>query len=280
MEKSGGAVRSREGMSGKMWYLLKTWTGGEEELVERIRRTVPPYMYQEAFAIHSERIWRRQGKSILHLELPFPGCVFLTCEKTQPLFRRFEQVPSMSSMMSAGSLSVFPLTGEDEEFLKRISGTDHIIRLSGVFREKAEGTEYGQELEDRAYRVSGPLRDCLENLEGIEFRKRFAKIKRRLWGEDLTIAMGIVLNGDREEGILYENLGIVPEESLESLGVDGSRTVMEVRKDPKGKKQYKERKAERKSETCAAAEECRPFLVYGSPGRDNGAGSGREKAVG
>ena len=43
------------------WYLLKTWTGREEELVKEIRRTVPSYMYEDVFVIYTERIWRRQG---------------------------------------------------------------------------------------------------------------------------------------------------------------------------------------------------------------------------
>ena len=46
------------------WYLLKTWAGREEELVQEIRRTVPGHMYKECFVIYQERIWRKQQKSI------------------------------------------------------------------------------------------------------------------------------------------------------------------------------------------------------------------------
>ena len=62
------------------WYLLKTWAGREEELVQKIRRTVPASAYQECFVIYQERIWRKQQKSIVHVEPLFPGCVFLTGE--------------------------------------------------------------------------------------------------------------------------------------------------------------------------------------------------------
>ena len=37
------------------WYLLKTWAGREEELVQEIRRTVPGHMYKECFVIYQER---------------------------------------------------------------------------------------------------------------------------------------------------------------------------------------------------------------------------------
>ncbi|RHQ13266.1 hypothetical protein DW974_17200 [Lachnospiraceae bacterium AM48-27BH] len=67
-----------------LWYLLRTWPGREEMLVKEIQKTVPSYLYQEVFVIYNERIWRRQGESIIHAEPLFPGCVFLTCEKTDP----------------------------------------------------------------------------------------------------------------------------------------------------------------------------------------------------
>ena len=38
------------------WYLLKTWTGREDEMVKEIRRTVPPGLYQDCFVITQERM--------------------------------------------------------------------------------------------------------------------------------------------------------------------------------------------------------------------------------
>ena len=118
-----------------LWYLIKTWAGGEEKLVKEIRRTVPPYMYQDAFVIYNERIWRRQGQSIIRLEPLFKGCVFLTCQKTEPLFRRFDRIPAMSRQIATGYLSIFPLMEQDANFLESISGGDHVIRTSYMLRE-------------------------------------------------------------------------------------------------------------------------------------------------
>ncbi len=50
------------------WYLLKTWAGREKEVMQEIRRTVPGHMYKECFVIDQERIWRKQQKSIVHVE--------------------------------------------------------------------------------------------------------------------------------------------------------------------------------------------------------------------
>ena len=54
-----------------LWYLLKTWAGREEELVKEVQRILPPQMYEECFVIRQERIWRKQQKSIVHLESLF-----------------------------------------------------------------------------------------------------------------------------------------------------------------------------------------------------------------
>ena len=119
-----------------LWYLLKTWVGKEEELVREIRRTVPPQMYQECFVIYQERIWRKQQRSIVHVEPLFPGCVFLTCLETEPFFRRMEQIPSIAMRISYGNLNIFPITEEDARFLERISGDSHLVKLSHVRKDE------------------------------------------------------------------------------------------------------------------------------------------------
>ena len=229
------------------WYLLKTWTGREEELVDEIHRTVPPCLYREAFVIYSQRVWRHQGRSIVHSEPLFKGCVFLTCKRTEPAFWRLEQVPAISRLTAAGSVSVFPLMEEDAEFLEKISGDGHVVRLSHVLKENGQekenpwredtgagqnsGRTEGTGEEPLIYKISGPLEECLEDVESIEFRKRFVKLRRELWGEEQVIALGIVLNEDVEQKMLYENLNV-------SVEMPENYAVMEIGRDMEGKKTY------------------------------------------
>ncbi len=217
-----------------LWYLLKTWQGREEELVEEIRRTVPPYLYEEAFVIYNERIWRRQGRSILHPEPLFKGYVFMTCRETEPLFRRLEKIPAMSRLIAMGYLSMFPLMEKDARFLERISGSDHVVRLSQMLKEDGS-TDGPSGLQESAkiYRVSGPLAGCLSDIDGIEFRKRFAKVYKKLWGEDRTIALGIVLNEDMERGLVCDGQEITAEPSE-------AYSLLEIEKDSEGKENYRE----------------------------------------
>lgn len=184
-----------------LWYLLRTWTGREEEMAKEIRRTVPPNLYQECFVIRQERIWRKQQKSIVHVEPMFPGCVFLTCKESGPLFGRLEQVPSLAGLMAGGKLPIYPMMEEDADFLMKISGEDHLVRLSYVVKD-------GQ---GKICRVSDPLKACRTQVERYQFKKRYAMVRHRLWGEDQAIVLGIILKEDAGRELLHENMEVSAE---------------------------------------------------------------------
>lgn len=184
-----------------LWYLLKTWVGREEELAKEIRRTVPSGMYEECFVIRQERIWRKQQRSIVHVEPLLPGCVFLTCKESGPFLGRLGQISSLAGRMICGDLTVFPMMKEDADFLTKISGKDHIVRLSYVQKD-----EQGQ-----ICKISDPLRTCREQIERYQFKKRYAMVRHRLWGEDQAIVLGIILKEDAERKLLYEDMEISAE---------------------------------------------------------------------
>lgn len=178
-----------------MWYLLKTWAGKEEELAEEIRRTVPPGMYGECFVIRQERIWRKQQRSIVHVEPLFPGCVFLTCKtrnyletKTFP-FQFLRQIPSMAEWTSWKDLAILPMIKEDAEFLEKISGKDHLVRLSYVMKNE----------QGKICKISNPLSIFQGEIECYQFKKRYAMVRHKLWGEERAIVLGIMLKEDWEQ---------------------------------------------------------------------------------
>ena len=181
-----------------LWYLLKTWAGREEELVKVIHKTIHSYQYKECFVIYQERIWRRQQRSIVHRERLFPGCVFLTCEdsgKEDFLPRCPEKNPDIGNRMAWGNIAILPMMPKDGEFLEKISGTDHVVRLSYV--QKEEGGEIAL--------VSGPLKKCAGQMERIQLKKRYAVVRCRLWGEEQAIVLGIMLREDK--GRMFFNAG-------------------------------------------------------------------------
>ncbi len=177
------------------WYLLNTWKGREEELVKVIHKTVPFDLYQECFVIYQERIWRKQQKSIIHVEPLFPGCVFLTCEKNDvkkegySIYQSLAQILNVEGRKICGDFTILPLMDEDAEFLKKISGKDHIVRLSYVIK-----NEQGQ-----VCKITDPLKTFQGQIERYQFKKRYAMVRHKLWGEERAIVMGIVLKEDRDQ---------------------------------------------------------------------------------
>ena len=206
-----------------LWYMMKTWAGGEEALVKEIRRTVPPYLYHEAFVIYNERIWRHQGRSLVETGPLFKGRAFLTCQETEPLFRRLEQIPAMARLIASGYLSMVPLMEQDARFLEMISGENHVLRLSYLLREYEGGS---------VYRVSGPLEYLMDGIERVKFRSRTVKTHKWLWGEDMVLPLGILANEDLQQKLRYGDLEVTAEAPEEY-------SLLEIRKDAEGKNSYR-----------------------------------------
>lgn len=174
------------------WYLMRTWAGKEEELVREICRTVPGDWYHECFVIYQERIWRKQQRSIVHRELLFPGCVFLTSEDREKMAYAARVLNRISPQMG----EVFSIMREDAAFLERLSGEEHVVKLSSVMKDE----------QGRICRLSGPLKVCQGEIERMQLKKRYAMVRHRLWGEEQVIVLGIVLKEDENRVVFLESL--------------------------------------------------------------------------
>lgn len=184
------------------WYLLKTWAGREEELLRVIRRSVPDSLCKECFMIDQERIWIRQKRNILHRELLFPGCVFFITPQSDPILSRIEQIPAIDRWIVSKSLSILRMTEEDGRFLEELSGKEHRVKLSYVLKDE----------QGNICKLSGPLSDYQEYIERIQFKKRYAMIRHRLWGEERTFVLGILLKEDVNQEYLLN--GRLAEDAL------------------------------------------------------------------
>lgn len=174
------------------WYLLKTWIGREEEVAGEIRRNVPKDLYNECFVIYQERIWRKQQRSTVQLKPAFPGYAFLTCPDGKTSWQRLERIPAISRLIAFGGLSIFPMMEEDTHFLEKISGEEHIIRLSYVLKDN----------EGNIRKLTGPLKNFLGQVERIQYKKRYVMARHRLWGEEKVFVLGIALKEDMEQKFL------------------------------------------------------------------------------
>lgn len=169
-----------------LWYVLQTRTGEEEKLVGLIRKMVPGNLYGECFVIYQEQLWRRQEKNLVQVKRAFPGYVFITSKEPEALFFYLKQVPAMSKMMADDTYSFLFVEREEEEFLKQIMDENHVIGLSYLETDR----------KGKICQVSGPLENCVSQIERCRLGKRHVLVRLKLLGKEKTVLLGIVLDED------------------------------------------------------------------------------------
>ena len=103
-----------------LWYVIQTYTGNEEKLVEMIRRIVPRQYYGDCFVIYHEQLRHRQQENQIHVLRLFPGYIFISSDDIEQLFRYLKKVPAMSKIMASDSFAFTPLHKGEAEFLLEI----------------------------------------------------------------------------------------------------------------------------------------------------------------
>lgn len=176
-----------------MWYVLQTMTGQEEELVHMIKEVVPSHVYADCFVAYYERVWRRQGQSIVHVERLFPGYVFIVSDDPNELYMELKRVPAMSKLVSAGKFEFLPIEKEEEAFFHALLTEERIVRLSYV---ETDGR-------GNVFRISGPLKQFKEQVVRFQFKKRYAVIRFHMLGMEKTGTLGIILREDVRQEISY-----------------------------------------------------------------------------
>lgn len=178
-----------------MWYVLQTITGKEEELVQMIHKIVSPTCYSKCFTAYYERIWRKQQRSIVHVERLFPGYVFILTEQPETLFLQLKRVPAMSKLIADGEYTFLALNTAEEIYMRNLLGEsrDYIAHLSYVETDGKGHVGY----------ISGPLSHYKNQVVRFQFKKRYAIVKLELLGESKTVALGIILKEDVQQEIAY-----------------------------------------------------------------------------
>ena len=176
-----------------LWYVLQTKTGGEEKLVEMVRRMVPRKLYGECFVIYHEQLWRRQQQTFVHIKRAFPGYVFITSEEAEALFFCLKKLPAMAKMMADEEYFFLSLDPEEAAFLQKMMNEQHVIGLSYL---ETDG-------KGRILRAAGPIKSCISQIVRLKFGKRYALVRLRLLGREKEIFFGIVLKEDLKEELWY-----------------------------------------------------------------------------
>lgn len=168
------------------WYVIQTYTGREERVVEMIQSIVPRRYYDECFVIYSEQLRHRQQGNQIHILQMFPGYIFISTDDIKQFFGYLKTVPAMTKIMASDNFTFTPMWDEEADFLLSIMDSNHVVRLSYVV---TDGRNH-------VIRISEPLEKCKVQIQKYQFHKRYAVIRLQIKGREKEVKMGIILNDD------------------------------------------------------------------------------------
>lgn len=166
-----------------MWYVIQVVTGKEEETKNVIKKELSRQFFEDCFYIRRERVWRRDGQCIVHLETMFPGYLFISTEKPELLYTKLKNIPQITRLLRSEG-DIFPAVSQEErEFLENLLDEDpeNVVRLSNVTVNE----------EKEIVTAEGPLRYYVNRIAKKKLRLRYVMIEMELFEKKREILIGI-----------------------------------------------------------------------------------------
>ncbi len=164
-----------------MWYIVQTLKGKEITSAERMIRDVRK-PGEEAFVMENERMYKVKGEWITDRRPMFPGYVFIQTAEPLDFDLRLRKKLHPLKLLRVDD-AITPIYPEEEQYLRRIGGREHIASYS-------EGFCIGDEIVIE----SGAFKGFDGEVRKLDRHKRLAVIGIPLMGKlvDVTIGLGII----------------------------------------------------------------------------------------
>ncbi len=161
-----------------MWYVIQVYTGKELEIAQQCRDRVMD-KDEDVFVPLAERWTKIRGERTLITSRLFPGYVFIETEKIEDFHNRLNRIYAMTKVLRTGE-EMTPIQPEEEEYLKRLGGDEHVVKYS-------EGYIEGEKL----VVTSGPLKDFQGKVKKILRHKRLVVMEVPLLGHTVEVTLGL-----------------------------------------------------------------------------------------
>ena len=164
-----------------MWYVIQVYTGRELEIAQQCRDRVIEDG-EDVFVPLAERWTKVRGERTLITSRLFPGYVFIETGRIEDFYKRLNRIYAMTKVLRIGE-EMTPLHSEEEEYLRRLGGEEHVVKYS-------EGYIEG----DKLVVTSGPLKDFEGRVKKILRHKRLVVLEVPLLGRtvEVTVGLGVV----------------------------------------------------------------------------------------
>lgn len=159
-----------------MWYVIQVTACHESEMVTKCQRVVKDG--EEVFTMLTERMERRGGKWQPKKYVVFQKYIFVDTADPEDFKVRLHDVIGMTKMLGIGD-DIVPIHPDEEEFLRRVGGRDHIIGKSCVY---CKG--------DKITVIKGPLAGMEGEVEWIDKRQKLIGVKTIFMNQETVIKLG------------------------------------------------------------------------------------------
>lgn len=168
-----------------MWYVIQVVTGKEEETKNVIDKELSRQFFEDCFYIRRERVWRRDGQCIVHLETMFPGYLFISTDQPEEVCTKLKAIPQITKLLRSEEDIFLTVSQEEREFLENLLDEDpeDVVRLSKVTVNE----------EKEILTAEGPLRHYVDWIVKKKLRLRYVMIEMELFEKKREILIGIKL---------------------------------------------------------------------------------------
>lgn len=163
-------------------YVMQVATGRELKTLDLIDRVLGASAGAAFFVPRFQYHKKVKGSWQLVEELLTPGYVYArtAARAVDDVARRLWQVPAFTRMLAQDDGSFVPLSTDEEAWLERLTGEDHVVEPSLGF---IEG--------DQVVITDGPLKGLESRIKKIDRHKRLAYVDVHLMGRTKTIKVGV-----------------------------------------------------------------------------------------
>lgn len=163
-----------------MWYVIQTMKGKEKKVAEEVQYDVAKED-ETVFIFENELEYKVNGKWVKDTNPFFPGYIFvdLDKEKAEDFDIRLRKEKHPLKLLQADG-KVTPIRPDEEEYLTKIGGDEHIVRNSIGFR-----------VDDMVSITSGSFMGWKGEIRKIDRHKRRAVICVPIMGRDVEVSIGL-----------------------------------------------------------------------------------------
>ena len=185
-----------------MWYVIQTLKGREEKVSDAVSHDVAGkgenvFIFENEMQYKVKGEWKRDRKPF------FPGYIFVELDKdmAQDFDKRLRSKLHPLKLLTMDG-QITPITDEEQDYLEKLGGEEHIIRHSEGFR-----------VDDMVEITSGSFKGFKGEIRKLDRHNRRARIRLSLMGQETEVEIGLEI----VKNSTFQELG--PEEKIDRLNM-------------------------------------------------------------